>query len=90
MCEPVDTRLIVVARRHYPEDPSYQLIAEEDVGPVSWEQKAVSRYAEREQMLHTVNNDATISTTELPSLPHIRRHPERFAVTLLTHDTRHE
>ncbi|PBK98653.1 hypothetical protein ARMGADRAFT_1009035 [Armillaria gallica] len=72
MCEPVDTRLTVVARRHYPEDPSYQLIAEEDVGPVS------------------VNNDATISTTELPSLPHIRRHPERFAVTLLTHDTRHE
>lgn len=25
-------------RRHYPEDPSYQLIAEEDGGPVSWEQ----------------------------------------------------
>ncbi|KAK0461069.1 uncharacterized protein EV420DRAFT_1640569 [Desarmillaria tabescens] len=25
-------------RRHYPEDPSYQLISEEDGGPVSWEQ----------------------------------------------------
>ncbi|TFK44732.1 hypothetical protein BDQ12DRAFT_641641 [Crucibulum laeve] len=25
-------------RRHFPEDPSYQLIADEDGGPISWEQ----------------------------------------------------
>ncbi|KAK0232176.1 hypothetical protein EDD85DRAFT_793054 [Armillaria nabsnona] len=43
MCEPVDTRLTVLVRRHYPEDPSYQLIDEEDGGPVSWEQKASYR-----------------------------------------------